>query len=273
MNLKNFEYLRNQIKDLGFGDTYNDRLKDNLLKQQQKFTMDDFPKVGESIAVVQMRFGKSSKSDMYFFNDYKVTMSRKTSPFMVEQTFPVVKSNTYTLDEALKLINDRAIYREFVNKEGELYKAWAQIDFSQKDQWGNYEVKRLHAGYGFDLKKAILENPILSQGTILELQSPRESEALFKALEAGERPPVTVQKDDMKTQYYIQANARFREVIVYDRHHVRQRVELPKKQSQEQTETEAKDNKKSIREEEKQSETPGSRRELGRSHKRGKSVA
>ena len=53
-----------------------------------------------------------------------------------------------------------------------------QLDFNDRDAFGNYKIKEFHAGYGYDLKS------ILQQLPIQELMNNSEIEKLENTLKA-----------------------------------------------------------------------------------------
>jgi len=124
MNQKNFEYLRDQVKYTGFGEGLEIDLKEKLSKQTPDFTMNHTTKYGNDTASSELHFSKSSQSDMYFFNSYKVSLKKENVPDTMEQTFYINKGNNITLKEAYyNLMSGRAVNKDLTNKDSQMYNA------------------------------------------------------------------------------------------------------------------------------------------------------
>lgn len=107
MNQKNFEYLRDQVKYTGFGEGLENDLREKLSKQTPDFTLKHNAQYGNEMAVSELHFSKSSQSDMYFFNSYKVSLKKENVPDTMEQTFYINKGNNITMKEAYNLMSGR----------------------------------------------------------------------------------------------------------------------------------------------------------------------
>ena len=66
MNDKNYEYLTNQLKSAGFGDTLNDELRKNMEKQNAEFTLTLNQACGADKISATLHFKKYAESDMFF---------------------------------------------------------------------------------------------------------------------------------------------------------------------------------------------------------------
>lgn len=210
MNQKNFEYLRDQVKYTGFGESLEESLKEKLSKQSPDFTLTHTAQYGNDIASSTLQFSKSKQSDMYFFNFYKVNLQRENVPDAMEQTFYINKGNNVTLKEAYNLMSGRAVNKDLTNKNGELYNAWVQFDFKQTDNNGNYKLKQFHQNYGYDL------DSILSKHPIKELGNEEYKSNLMDSLKKGNRQSATLLKDGTEQKIFIEANPRYKSINMYD---------------------------------------------------------
>lgn len=66
MNEKNYEYLTDQLKRTGFGDTLNDELRKNIEKQNSEFMLNIQQAYGGDKVSATLHFKKSAESDMVF---------------------------------------------------------------------------------------------------------------------------------------------------------------------------------------------------------------
>jgi hypothetical protein len=143
MNEKNFEYLKDNIKYMGFGEKQNDSLEQHLKEGKESFQLRFNTEVNKKPFEAVLQFRKSDNSDMYFFNSYQASLKRSNNE-KVDQTFYLTKGKGVTAKEAYNLLEGRAVFKELSNKAGEPYKAWIQLDFDNKDKNNNNEVKQYH---------------------------------------------------------------------------------------------------------------------------------
>jgi hypothetical protein len=210
MNEKNFEYLKDQVKYTGFGDTLENDLKGKLQMGSPEFQLNQNTKFGNDTATATLHFRKSEERDLYFFNKYDLTLKQEGNPDIMKQTFYINKSNNITLKEAYNLMGGRAVNKDLTNKEGQVYNAWIQLDFKETDKNGNYHLKHFHSNYGFDLEKELAKHPIK------ELTNEQNKIRLLESLQKGNRQSVVFLKDGNEQKVFIEANPRFKTINVYD---------------------------------------------------------
>ncbi len=61
MNLKNIEYLRDQLKFTGFGEGFENELSEKIGKQTPEFTLSHQTQFGNDTVEAQLRFQKSAQ--------------------------------------------------------------------------------------------------------------------------------------------------------------------------------------------------------------------
>src|SRR5690606_15821251 len=162
--IKNFEYLRDQVKYTGFGEGLENSLKAAIEKGQPGFKLQHQAQYGNDRVTAELHFSKSKQSDMYLFNKYNVSVERGSGAENMEQTFYINKGSNITLKEAYNLMDGRSVNKDLTNKQGEVYNAWIQMDFKQTDNNGNYRLKHYHQNYGYDLEAALSKHPITELG-------------------------------------------------------------------------------------------------------------
>jgi hypothetical protein len=234
MNENNYDYLKNQVKYTGFGESLDSQLKENIQKQEPEFQLKYPHTFGKENVEATLHFRKSDQSDMYFFNRYDLAITKKDDE-KLQQTFYVGKENNITLKEAYNLMKGRSVHKELTNKEGENYNAWVQLDFKNTDDRGNYKLNHFHENYGFDLEKALQKHPIK------ELENDESKKNLFISLQKGNRQAATFLVDGQEERRYIEAKPQFKSVNVYDESG--QRVGKEKKESEGQTAEKSQKNK------------------------------
>jgi hypothetical protein len=208
MNEKNFEYLRDNIRNHGFGETLGPELESQLLKGQPEFTLVHKTEVNKRDLEATLYFKKSPDTDMYFFNKYDTRLKNEKDETL-SQTFYLNKGWGVTLKEAYNLLNGRAVHKELSDKQGEKYQAWIQLDFSVKDKNGNYERKQYHQNYGYDLKEALSYYPVK------EMMKEDSAKMLLKSLERGNVQQVTLDIAGKEQKVFIEANPQYKTVTLY----------------------------------------------------------
>lgn len=210
MNQKNFDYLKDGLKYLGFGEGLNNKLAEELASGKPEFQLNTVNEYGRDKVNYKLDFRKSDQSDMYFFNRYNATFKPEGDSPEKDQTFYIKKNSGITAKEAYNLLNGRAVNKDLTNAEGQPYNAWLQIDFAQKDDNGNHKFKMIHQAYGYDLEKELAKHPIK------ELNEPVTKERLMQSLERGNLHQVTFTKADKEEKMFIEANPQFKTLNVYD---------------------------------------------------------
>lgn len=210
MNQKNFDYLKDGLKYLGFGEGLNNKLAEELASGKPEFQMNTVNEYGRDKVNYTLDFRKSDSSDMYFFNKYSANFKPDGDSPERAQTFYIKKNAGITAKEAYNLLNGRAVNKDLTNAEGQPYNAWLQIDFNQKDDYGNHKFKMIHQAYGYDLDKELSKHPIK------ELNEPVTKQRLMQSLERGNLHQVTFQKADRQDKMFIEANPQFKTLNVYD---------------------------------------------------------
>ncbi len=213
MNEKNYDYLKDQLKYTGFGEGLQQELKEKMQKNTPDFTIFHSADFGKDNTVSVLNFKKSAETDMYFFNNYQVVLKKANEENSVKQNFYINnnKEPSITLKEAYNLLNGRSVYKEeLVNKQGEKYNAWLQLNFKETDASGNYKMKPFHQNYGYDLDATLAKHPIK------ELLNEKEKERLMESLQRGNRQFVTLQLDGKEQKIFIEASPQFKSLNFYD---------------------------------------------------------
>jgi hypothetical protein len=230
MNIKNFEYLRDQVKYTGFGEGLENSLKAAIEKGEPDFKLQHQTQYGNDRVTAELHFSQSRQSDMYFFNKYNVSVERGSGAENMEQTFYINKGNNITLKEAYNLMEGRSVNKDLTNKQGEVYNAWIQMDFKQSDDKGNFKLKHYHQNYGYDLEAALSKHPIK------ELGHEGYKGNLLESLKKGNRQSATFQVEGTEQKHYIEANPQFKTINIYDSAMQRVDSRQSKKETQSQSE-------------------------------------
>lgn len=209
MNNDNLQYLTDNIKYMGFGETLKAELERNMGEGKGEFQLHFKAEINKKPFEATLNFRKSDSTDMYFFNNYHASLE-KSNGEKNEQTFYLNKGKGVTAKEAYNLLDGRAVHKDLTTKEGQPYKAWIQLDFENKDSKNNFEVKQFHENYGYDLKAAV------EKFAVAELNDPDKAKALMQSLEKGNVQSVTIEKDGSSHKMFMEADPQFKKVTIYD---------------------------------------------------------
>jgi hypothetical protein len=143
MNENNLEYLQNNLKYLGFGDSLNTQLKEAIEKQLPEFKLrfeteipaphaKDKPELDDAMRY-ELDFSKSKDTDMYFFNKYNASLQLAGQPNVIDQTFYINKGKGVTVKESYNLLSGRAVNKDVVLKSGEKANMWLKLDLTEHD--------------------------------------------------------------------------------------------------------------------------------------------
>ncbi|SDF44770.1 hypothetical protein SAMN05216464_11846 [Mucilaginibacter pineti] len=242
INMKNYDYLKNQAMFLGFGEEPAKAIQEGMAKGKDEFTVPHQIKYGQDELNNTLHFGKSNGGDLYFFKKFDLELKQPGAEESLKQTYFVGKENNYTLKERYNMLDSRAVYKE-LNKlipvgEGEdrkfkatdeTYTAWRALDFKKTDERGNFLPKMMFWNH----EKEIKNYPIK------ELEDIYDYRRLLASLEKGNVTRVTIIKDDQEIKGTMAANPRQTGFDFYDSNNQRlevKKIEVQKAQKQEQGE-------------------------------------
>jgi hypothetical protein len=208
MNEKNLEYLKDNLKYQGFGESLQRPLEQNITEGKTEFTLQHKATYNNQAMENALHFKKGDQNDMYFFNKYDAKLLQ---PEERAQTFYLDKGNGVTSKEAFNLLNGRAVHKELTSKEGEKYQAWVQLDLSKKEENGNYKLNRYHENYGYNLDKALGQYPIK------ELGDPKLKDDLMKSMEKGNLQAVKMEVKGKEETFFIQADPQYKDMNVFNK--------------------------------------------------------
>ncbi|MBB6127444.1 hypothetical protein [Mucilaginibacter lappiensis] len=219
INMKNYDYLKNQVKFTGFGETLDQELKEKLEQQVPAFQLSHQTKFGQDEVNSTLNFEKSKTSELYFFNSYDLSIKQTQSDDTLKQTYFIGRENNLTLKERYNMLNNRSVFKEFKKLEkvgegedarfkptDESYKSWATLNFKETDSQGNFLMRKLF----WDHEKTLSKFPIK------ELDDSYEKNRLIASLEKGNVQKATIVQDGQEVKVSITANALNKTFDFYD---------------------------------------------------------
>ncbi|RPD44392.1 hypothetical protein [Paracnuella aquatica] len=208
MNEKNFNYLKDSLKYLGFGEAIGGQLAEKMKEGAKEFMLDHSAAFSDKQLDASLFFRRSESSDLYFLNKWIGTVGQYEAAR--SQSFYINKGHGVTLKEGFNLLEGRAVHKELTDKEGQSYKAWLQLDGKEKDAVGNYKVNQYHEKYGFDLEQKLGALPIKG------IDDPEQKAALIRSLQKGNLQSVTLEKNGQSDALLISANPKYKSIAVMD---------------------------------------------------------
>jgi hypothetical protein len=214
MNAENFEYLKEQLKYHGFGESLNESLAAQLSKGEEKFSLLHQIKYEEQTLTALLDFKRSG--ERVYFNRYHARIPDEA--VNRGQSFYINNGRGVTLKEAFNLLEGRAVYKELTNKQDEKYKAWIQLDMNTEDR-NKHKVRHFTEAYGFEPVKHL-------QDLQLSANSLRTFEQIQHSLEKGNRQAVECETNGKKIIIYAEATPQYKTVRLFDKDD----IELTKEQ-------------------------------------------
>jgi hypothetical protein len=239
MNEQSFDYVKNQLFYLGFGDEVAKPLREKMEKNLTEFTIPHSRKFGqdETSSVLHFSKGDQKDKDMTFFNRADVTLKQPGKEDLT-QTFFFGKEYNYTLQERYNMMDGRAAYREQpkmapveengevrMKPTGETYFAWRGLDFKNADQYGNFNPKVMFWNH----QKEVGKYPIKG------IEENYDKQRLIAKLEKGNKVDVILLRDGQEMPAKMVANPRMARLDFYDGNGQTLMVRKVEKQALDQT--------------------------------------
>lgn len=241
MNENNLEYLKKTLDNLGFDNKLNEVLETAIRREMPNFSLgiqtthrplDSIdPKAARTEKLnFELNFNRSKDSDMYFLNDYKVTLQQKDNPIARSHTFNLERDYRVTALQAFKLLSGQSVEKEVFlrtkneqNQENgpkqERTPVWFKLNLEVKDAYGNHPMRTFRPEYGYDLEAAIKKYPIKDVKDAEKLQE------ISKALRSGNIVQVDLQIGRRTVPVTLAANPQMKTINIYDKNSVELRDE------------------------------------------------
>lgn len=224
MNQQNVDFLKERLFFLGFGTHLNNDLEKKIGQNEEKFNLTFQAEFGKDtqkkVVDYSVDFTRSKKEDMYFVNNYNATLKNDDPAKEKTQKFYLNKGSGVTAKEAFNLLEGRSVFKNNLvkkPKEGadptekpQKYEAWIKLDFSQKEENGNFKPQQYHQKWNYDLEKSLAKHPFK------ELDNSDKKLEVLRDLKKGDIVPVTYMKDNAERNWFAAANPKDRRVNVYD---------------------------------------------------------
>ncbi len=235
MDKENVQYLKDQLKYMGFGEKLYHELDKQLQAGAKEFQLQYKKDDGDLEATLNFR--KSDKDERVFFNSYTAKLTTANGEER-QHVFYLNKGKGVTLREAENLLSGRSVYKELISKENQPYKAWMQLNLEAPKENGNYKVNHYHDGYGYDLGKALQKLP-------LQHGNEEAKEKLMKNLQKGNIAMVTFNENGKERKAHLEASPQYKNIVVYNQE-MKREYQQHKEQKQESQQEHKRDYSRSI---------------------------
>lgn len=219
MNEKNLEYLKTQLKYLGFGDKLSDVLRSALLANSGDFPLSlkttpnpyrfrpkdaELPLANETMRY-NLQFKQGSETNIHFLNNMHAALFTPGSEPVARQFNPDSAYHVTAMD-AYNLLSGRYVEKK-INlqpaQEGgtaETKTLWLGLDLEVTNHRGQHPFKTFHEQYGYDLEKTVAKYQASG------FESAKEAEARLQALRKGHLVATTIPLAKKQTPVWIAAN-------------------------------------------------------------------
>ncbi|GAA0881831.1 hypothetical protein GCM10009120_04270 [Sphingobacterium siyangense subsp. cladoniae] len=233
MNENNVEYLKKTLENLGFGTKLNEVLETAIRREMPTFSLGirtqmrpaeskDLGSERTENLNFKINFNRSKDSDMYFLNDYQVTLTKKNDPTVREQTFDLARDHRITALQAYKLLSGLALEKEVFLKTntGEMEQGnpqpqktpvWLKLNLDVTDAYGNHPLRVFRPEYDYDLVKTLAKFPIK------DIESPDKLQNVLNTLRAGNYYHTDLMIGKKAVPVSIAANPQMKTLDIYDK--------------------------------------------------------
>ena len=207
------EYLKNQMKYLGFGEgeKLHKDLEKGINSKKQQFeikTTSDKALPGNKVDFT-LKFNKTDSGGI-FLNSYNAKLTNEKNE-EISHNFPVNRENTFTAKEAINLLEGRSVKIEFHNpKSDQQETAFVQFNFDEpKTEKGNYMFQNFYKNYGVETDKIVEKSNLI-------FDKPEYKENTIKSLEKGNIVKVKFEQDDKIVEGKAILDPQNRNLKLYD---------------------------------------------------------
>lgn len=231
MNEKNLDYLKKVLDNLGFGTRLNEVLETAIRRELPRFTLGlnntyrpveakDKRAPRTDHIRFELNFNKAKESDMYFLNDYLVTLRKQGEPIPRFQTFDLERDHRVTALQAWKLLSGLCFEKDVYQKQTgedrgaerpEKTKVWFKLNLDVTDAYGNHPLRTFYPEYQYNLSDSLTKYPLKG------LEDPAKKEEVLKNLKYGnlQDAELTIGKKSMPVM--LAANPQMKTVDIYDK--------------------------------------------------------
>jgi hypothetical protein len=203
MEKTNYDFLCEDLKFLGFGDTLKRSLKEGMGKNQNAFELYFVTEIDNEPVHAILNFIRPEESGFFFFSGYQLALPDKI------HYFKVFKGKGITLKEGFNLLCGRAVFKQLIGKNGQKYDAWMQFDLNAKEG-ANYKINTYYGGHGYNLSACFDAFPIETPSVNWDRTM------LLRSLEKGNLQSAFLKENGILKRVLIEADPKEKRIIIHD---------------------------------------------------------
>ena len=201
------DYLKNQLKYLGFGESnkLHQDLEKGINSNEKTFkiqTQSDRAMQGNEVSFT-LNFNKSEKGGV-FLNSFNATLKNEIG----EERTHNFGVNHFTAKEAVNLLEGRSVKTEFKENEP----VFVKLNFAEeKNEYGNFKFQTYNQqAYGVDTAKIVEKSGLI-------FDKPEHKDNTVKSLEKGNIVKVKFNLDNKITEGNAVLNPQYKTLNLYDK--------------------------------------------------------
>lgn len=235
MNENNLEYLKKTLDGLGFGSKLNDVLENAIRREMPAFSLgissSRKPLDGKNLNAGRtdhlsftLNFNRSKEGDMYFLNNYDVTLRKANNPLIVSQVFDLTKDHRIMALQAHKLLSGLALEKEVFSRaksenqnpgrQPEKINMWFKLNLDVTDAYGKHPLRTFRPEYGYNVADALGKYPIKG------LESPEKLKEAMETLKSGNYLHAELLIGKKSVPVSIVANPQMKTIDIYDKNNI-----------------------------------------------------
>lgn len=210
---KNFNFLKDQIKFLGFGTKENLHLElaNKITQGADNFKIDQHTEMNHfksSQIKFELSFNKSKETGNVFLNSYEIKLNNKEKEQYLSFTVDL-KKIPFSAKEAVNLIEGRSVRTEINLKNGDKEDVFIKIDFQNPNENGKYNLNKFFPNYGVNTSEILKKSNVL-------IANDEIKNKLIKSLEKGNVVPVIIKNIEGNNKLNAVLNPQFKTLNLYD---------------------------------------------------------
>ncbi|RMZ61288.1 hypothetical protein D1632_00305 [Chryseobacterium nematophagum] len=213
LQYKNFNFLKDQIKYLGFGikESLHLELANKITQGTDNFKIDHHTEMNHfksNQIKFELSFNKSKETGNVFLNSYEVNLSNKEKEQDVSFTVDL-KKIPFSAKEAVNLIEGRSVRTEINLKNRDKEDVFVKIDFQNPNENGKYNLNKFSPNYGVNTSEILKKSNVLTANDEIKNK-------LIKSLEKGNVVPLIIKNNEGNNKLNAVLNPQFKTLNLYD---------------------------------------------------------
>ncbi|MCT2410002.1 hypothetical protein NZD88_20800 [Chryseobacterium antibioticum] len=210
---KNFNYLKDQMKFLGFGveEKLHLELANKINLGENNFVIKQGTEMNHfksNEITFLLSFNKSKETENVFLNSYLVSLENKEKDQNVSYNVDL-KKVPFSAKEAVNLIEGRSVRTEINLKNGQKEDIFVKIDFQNPNENGEFNLNKFFQNYGVNTAEILKKSNVL-------IANDEIHNKLIRSLEKGNVVPVLIKNSQGTEKLNAVLNPQYKTLNLYD---------------------------------------------------------